>query len=155
MADAARPPSSSTPSTSAPRAAEEETPIDFAPVNIGGCEPRIIIAVDPTAVERRHLDVREAIETYMLTRIPEAVVRNCFLVVDSHVGYVCSPSPEATDRLYSPTPGSDSLRVQATTLMHSSCSFMPLRMRIAFEATDAGRSILQMWPLPPIGAGRH
>jgi hypothetical protein len=120
------------------------------------CEPQLIIAVDPRAVERRHLDVRGIIEMYMQTRITEAVLRSCSLQVHDHVGYVVAPSADATDRIYPPTPDrhdryarSDRLRVHAVTVAHGLPP--PVRLRVAFVNSDAGHSILQHWPLPAPG----
>lgn len=122
------------------------------------CEPQIIIAVDPRAVERRHLDVRGIIEMYMQTRITQAVLCECSLQVHGHVGYVDTPSAEATDRIYPPTADpdrrdryarSDRLRVHAVTVAHGLPP--PVRLRVALINSDAGRSILQQWPLPAPG----
>ena len=85
---------------------------------------------------------------YLQTRIAVETMRNCRTEVHGHVCYVTCPSPDATDRIYPPSPDSpNSLRVNAVTLQHSSCT-LPLRLRVALEDTDAGNSILQKWPLP-------
>ena len=93
---------------------------------------------------------------YMQTRITEVVLRKCSLEVHGHVGYVVAPSPEATDRIYPPTPDerdryarSDRLRVHAVTVAHGLPP--PVRLRVAFVNSDAGHSILQHWPLPAPG----
>ncbi len=117
------------------------------------CEPQLIVAVDPKAVERRHLDVRGIVEAYLQTRIAEAVLRVCDLEVHDHVCYVVAPTPEATDRIYPPTPGDEnSLRVLATTgHFRTRPGAPPVHLRIALANTDAGDSILQKWPLPTPG----
>ena len=118
------------------------------------CEPPIIIAVDPTAVERRHLDVRGIIEMYMLTRITAEVLRLCSLEVCDHVGYVVAPSPDATERIYPPSPNfPGKIGVHAVTLSPDRSLpevvkwRLPLRLRVAFANSDAGDDILRKWPL--------
>ena len=113
-------------------------------------EPQIIVAVDPTTVKRRHLDVRGTIEALLLKRISREQLRKCTLQVWDHVGYVVAPSQESTDRIYPPTPGRpNSLCVHAASLAQT--HKRAVRFRIAYANSDAGDAILSKWPLPPPG----